>query len=449
MPALTPPSPESEREVANLREELATLRGQKRQYEALITRVPLGVYLVDADFFIREVNPVAMPVFGDIPGGFIGRDFDEIIHILWEKNYADEIVRIFRHTLATGEPYVTSERAEYRTDRGETEYYEWWLERVLLSDGRYGVVCYFRDIGDRKRGELAAKRLASIVESSDDAIVSKNLDGIITSWNQGAERLFGYSAGEAVGKPISMLIPEDRRNEVPGIIQRIRLGERIDHYETIRRRKDGSPVDISLTVSPMRDADGRVVGASKIARDISLRKQAEATRHLLLSELNHRVKNTLAVVQAIVQQTLSSTNDPGDFATRFSGRLQSLARVHSLLTEATWQGADLRALIRDQLLHGSVDDTRLTAWGPTVLLTPQMTLHLALMLHELGTNSTRHGALSAAGGWVTVNWSVKDDTLHLRWQERGGPAVTAPIVHGFGTRLIEQSAKSEDRKSVV
>jgi signal transduction histidine kinase/CheY-like chemotaxis protein len=171
--------------------------------------------------------------------------------------------------------------------------------------------------------------------------------------------------------------------------------------------------------------------------------QAENTRQLLLGELNHRVKNTLASVQAIAQQTIRSAKDPADFANRFSGRIQSLARVHSLLTESTWQGADLRELIRDQLLRGSIDEARLTAWGPAVLLEPQMAVHLAVMLHELGTNSVKYGALSAAKGWVTVNWSVMGDVLHLQWIERGGPIVSVPAKRGFGTTLIEQSAKSE------
>ena len=171
--------------------------------------------------------------------------------------------------------------------------------------------------------------------------------------------------------------------------------------------------------------------------------QAENTRQLLLGELNHRVKNTLASVQAIAQQTIRSAKDPIDFANRFSGRIQSLARVHSLLTNSTWQGADLRELIRDQLLRGSMDEGRLTAWGPAVRLEPQMAVHLAVMLHELGTNSVKYGALSAAKGWVTVNWSVMGDVLNLQWVERGGPIVSASEKRGFGTTLIEQSAKSE------
>ena len=155
--------------------------------------------------------------------------------------------------------------------------------------------------------------------SSDDAIISKNLDGIITSWNSGAERLFGYTAEEAIGKPMTILIPPDRINEEPGIIARIRRGERIEHYETVRRRKDGSPIDISLTVSPIKDSDGTIIGASKIARDITERKRAEKQQQLLVGEIKHRIKNLLATVQAIARQTLQ--NAPEEDRNAFIARL--------------------------------------------------------------------------------------------------------------------------------
>src|ERR1041385_141599 len=118
----------------------------------------------------------------------------------------------------------------------------------------------------------AQARLAAIVESSDDAIVSKTLEGIITSWNKGAERIFGYAADEVIGKPVTILIPEDHPDEEPSILARLRRGERIEHYETVRVRKDGTEINISLTVSPIRGPDGRIIGASKIARDITDKK---------------------------------------------------------------------------------------------------------------------------------------------------------------------------------
>ena len=178
-------------------------------------------------------------------------------------------------------------------------------------------------------------------------------------------------------------------------------------------------------------------------RDISEQVQAANTQRLLLNELNHRVKNTLANVQAIAQQTLRSTRDPSDFANRFGGRVQALARAHSMLTEETWQSADLRELIYDQVLRGTIDESRLSARGPVVRLSPHMTLHLAMMLHELGTNSIKYGALSGAAGSIAVTWTCNNGTLNLQWVERGGPPVKALSGRGFGTTLIDQSAKSE------
>jgi PAS domain S-box-containing protein len=132
------------------------------------------------------------------------------------------------------------------------------------------------DVTDRQRAEQDRLALASIVESSDDAIIGKTLEGVITSWNKGAERLFGYTAAEAIGKPVGLLAAPGHEDEIPDILGRIRDGGRVEHFETVRRRKDGRIVDVSLTISPVRDARGRVVGASKIARDITGRKRAEA-----------------------------------------------------------------------------------------------------------------------------------------------------------------------------
>ena len=156
----------------------------------------------------------------------------------------------------------------------------------------------------RRRAEEATQRLATIVESTDDAVVSKNLDGIIQTWNDAAERIFGYKAEEVIGKPITILIPPERFDEEPGILARLRRGERIDHYETVRRRKDGSLIDISLTVSPVKDHAGRVVGASKIARDVSERKRSEAA----LRDSERRLQELLAAIPAAIYTTDAAGN---------------------------------------------------------------------------------------------------------------------------------------------
>src|SRR6516225_4928586 len=132
------------------------------------------------------------------------------------------------------------------------------------------------DISEERKAEEDQARLAAIVESSEDAIISKSLEGIVTSWNEGAQRLFGYSAEEMLGQPVSRIIPAERSEEEVQILARLRRGERVDHYETVRRHKDGRMVDVSLTISPIRDGSGSIIGASKIARDITEQKKAEA-----------------------------------------------------------------------------------------------------------------------------------------------------------------------------
>src|SRR5262249_31090575 len=139
------------------------------------------------------------------------------------------------------------------------------------------------DSEERQTLERQARLLAAIVDSSDDAIASKDLEGIVLSWNAAAERLFGFSAQDMIGRSIRLIIPEDRQQEEDHVVAKIRRGERVDHYETIRRRKDGTMIPVSLTVSPIIDADGTVIGASKIARDISERKRAEEERRRLLA----------------------------------------------------------------------------------------------------------------------------------------------------------------------
>jgi PAS domain S-box-containing protein len=285
------------------REAERALRYRSEQNLTLINQAPLGVYLVDADLRIVEVNPVALPVFGDIPGGVIGRTFDDVMQILWQKDCADEMVRIFRRTLETGEPHVAAEGGGLRIDRGAVEYYEWRVDRITLADGRSGIVCYFRDISEQRKAAAAKAYLAALVDSADDAIIAKDLDGVIQSCNAAAERLFGYSSDELVGRPVRILIPPERQSEEDDILARLRRGERIEHFETVRLTRDGRRLDVALTISPVRDEAGRIIGASKIGRDITAVKQAEAERIRLLQE-NAAVTETLNNVGAIVASDL-------------------------------------------------------------------------------------------------------------------------------------------------
>jgi PAS domain S-box-containing protein len=302
-----------------------------------------------------------------------------------------------------------------------------------------------RDITKRMQIELALREseqrlrwLASIVESSDDAIVSKNLDGIITSWNAGAEQIFGYSASEAIGQPITLVIPDSRQSEESEILTRIRRGERIDHFETVRQRKDGSLIVVSLTVSPVKDADGKIVGASKIARDITELKRDQELIATLAREAEHRSKNLLA--NALATVNLSQSSSPEGLKKTIVGRIQALANVCSLFVATRWIGAELSAIATQELApYSEMNGNRTFINGPQTLLEPDAAQAIAVTLHELATNAAKYGALSTANGQVRLQWShAPDGRLRLSWLETDGPAVEEPTRKGVGSRIIEQ-----------
>jgi PAS domain S-box-containing protein len=321
---------------------------------------------------------------------------------------------------------------------------------VDISDRHRAEQQALAEAEDRAVGEQATQRLAAIVESSEDAIVAKDLNGIITSWNRGAERLFGYTPSEAVGQPITIVIPADRLDEEPKILARIRRGERVEHFETIRRRKDGSPVEISLTVSPIRNRAGEIVGASKIARDITERQRARERQILLLREMSHRVKNLFALAGAIVTLSTRTARSPEDLAEQVRNRLGTLARAHELTlpdlrSEQAVTPTTLEVLARtiaSAFEEGT--DGRITIAGPEVAVGGHAVTSLALLLHELATNAAKYGALSAASGRIAIVWTVEDDVLSLSWAERGGPpADSAANGDGFGTWLVDGTIKGQ------
>lgn len=315
------------RDVTEMRAAEEEVRRRSQQLETLINQAPIGVYLVDSDLRIVQLNPIAVPVFGDIPGGAAGRDFGDVMRMLWTPEYADELVCHFRHTLQTGEPYATAERIERRIDRNAMEAYEWRADRIVLADGRYGIVCYFRDVS----GQVKARQ----------------------------------------------------------------------------------------------------------------------AQQLLIDELNHRVKNTLAIVQSIATHTLRGTPDPERFKTTFTERLAALADAHKLLTHRAWGAACLGDIIRGALApYRQASDAvcRFVVEGHPVSVSPSQAVALALALHELATNAVKHGSLSGPEGRLVVTWTVdcvdgREPRIELSWRESHGPPVAEPTRHGFGTRLIRASAE--------
>ena len=413
------------------------------KFEALFNQSGLFAGIMDLQGILREVNNLAVDWCGYSREQVLDRPFWETP---WWRGSEAMKARI---------RFATEQAAAGRVFREELRY---WLadgsERIVdfaihpIRDPSGEVVFLYPtgiDITDRRQIEAALRDseqrlrwLASMVESSDDAIVSKNLDGVITSWNSGAERVFGYPAEEAIGQPIMLVIPQDRQDEERTILTRIRRGERIDHFETVRQRKDGSLIIVSLTVSPVKDVDGRIVGASKIARDITAQKRSQEQIATLAREAEHRSKNLLASVQATVH--LSQSSSAEGLKQAIEGRIQALASVNSLFVETRWIGAELSSIVAGELApYSGKDEARVRIDGPQVLLEPGAAQAIAVTLHELATNAAKYGALSAAGGRIDLTWShATDGRLVLRWQETGGPAVQLPVRRGFGSRVIER-----------
>jgi PAS domain S-box-containing protein len=345
-------------------------------------------------------------------------EFDELITQLQNERYwSGEL----RHICKDGREVIVESRLQ------------------LLDDGT--VIEVNRDTADRKQIEDDQQQLsflAAIVQSSDDAIASKNLDGIITSWNKGAEGVFGYTAEEAIGQPITIVIPQDRQDEERRILTRIRRGERIEHFETIRQHKHGNLIWVSLTISPVKNAEGKIVGASKTARDITEQKRTGEQIATLAREAEHRSKNLLANVQAMVN--LSQADSVVDLKKAIEGRIQALANVHSLFVASRWIGAELSTIAQQELApYSATGEKRVQTDGPQVLLAPDIAQAVAVALHELATNAVKYGALSTTNGHIDLKWSQEaNGRLNLRWIETGGPTVLPPTRRGFGGRIIEQ-----------
>jgi PAS domain S-box-containing protein len=327
--------------------------------------------------------------------------------------------------------------------------------RIMQTDARprfsakgefLGMIGVNVDITEREEAERqlreSEERFRLAVEAAPSGMVMSDANGRIVMVNAQAETLFGYDRDELVGERIELLVPErfkpghpSYRETYAGHPQARPMGAGRDLFA---RRKDGTEVPVEIGLSPIETSDGLMTLAAVV--DISGRKRAEAQRELLLAELNHRVKNTLAVVQGIAHQTFKDT-DP-DARRGFEGRLVALAVAHNLLTDANWENASLEKLAADTLHTSGPSGERVSLSGPRILLPPREALALAMALHELCTNAVKYGALSNDSGRITLEWSRSEDAeprLELVWREHGGPPVSPPTRRGFGSLLLDRT----------
>lgn len=422
-------------------------------FENVLRALPEAVYTTDAAGHITFYNEAAAELWGVRPE--LGRsEFCGSWKLYWPDGTP----------LPHNECPMAIALREQRPNRG----YEAIAERpdgtrvrflaaptpLFDATGRMtGAVNMLVDVTDRHRIEDAAQMLAAIVESSEDAILSKDLSGYLMSWNRGAQRLFGYTAEEVVGKHVTILIPEDRLDEEPVILDKIHRGERVEHFETIRRRKDGSLVDISLTISPIRAPDGIIIGASKIARDITEKRQAEESQRLLLREMDHRVKNLFMLASSVVNLSARSADSVEGLANAVRERLSALAQAHALTLTNRMAGAPsatpsttLHELIRTILrpYAGTTDggNDRMLISGPDIEVGGSSLTSLALLLHEFATNAAKYGAFSTPSGRVEIECALTN-RFELTWRERGGPITEPSDSEGFGSLIARATVKGQ------
>jgi PAS domain S-box-containing protein len=400
------------------------LRQQSDWLRITLASIGDGVISTDADGRLTFMNRVAEELTGWPRADAVGRPLAEVFRIIDEHSREPlenpavaalrdgKTVELGNHNLLVGrdgaERPIDDTAAPMRDASGT----------VL------GAVLVFRNVTERKRAERSRKLLASIVQSSDDAIVSKTLDGIIQSWNSGAQRLFGYTAEEAIGQSITLIIPRNRRDEEVDILERLRRGERIDHFETVRVAKDGRLIDISLTISPLFDEDGHIIGASKVARDITERTRADAIlresdrrKDEYLALLAHELRNPLAPLRNGLQVLRLAPGDDGsveqvrgmmerqlDHMVRLVDDLLDVARISQNKIELKRTHVPLAAVINSAIetARPAIDAERheLNVSLPADALFVDADLtRLAQVFSNLLTNSAKY---TPAGGRISI-----------------------------------------------
>jgi PAS domain S-box-containing protein len=414
------------------------LRSSEERFRLMSEHAPVMIWISDAEGRCLGLNAMLRTFWGVPENAVEGFDWKTMIH---PDDAADVLARIGEAAAKRASVVL---KGRYRSVLGQTRVLQ-TNARPNISKGVFlGMIGVNVDVTEREESEAAMRaseeRFRMAVEAAPSGMVMIDGKGRIVLANAQAERLFGYVRDEIVGKRFEALVPEglSAAPAVDPVAQPVGAG-----HESRAIRKDGNTVPVEIGLSPIEMSDGRMTLASIV--DISYRKQAESQRELLLAELNHRVKNTLAVVQSIAHQTFKSREASEDARAAFDGRLLALAMAHNLLTQANWQGASLEEIAADALEVRGANRERVSLKGPAVSLQPKEALAIAMALHELCTNAVKYGALSNESGRVAVEWekSAKPGSLRLEWREHGGPPVTPPTRRGFGSRLVERTVTQD------
>ncbi len=406
-----------------------TLHSADEPYRTIVERMQEGAVTVSHDGVVLYCNDAFSCLVGRDSSTLIGRSLGEV---MGAGILAD---------ISGGGGARSVERSLPRSDGSRRE----CLISSVPHDGD-GEIVWCLLITDLTAQTLRVRHNA-IVESTDDAIMSFNCAGHITTWNPAAETLFGYTAAEAIGVHADLLVkPLGCVGEDAAHLRGFdaALSGRNFREDTQLIAKDGKAIDVSVTASPLRGPDETVIGGAAIMRDIAESKRAEERERLLMREVNHRAKNMLGLVQAIARQT--AAHNPKDFVDRFANRIQALSASQDLLVKSGWRNVPLEALVRAQLGH-FVDliGSRILLAGNSLEITAAAAQAVGLSIHELATNAAKYGALANHTGLVTVTWGVEADgserRFTLSWVETGGPPVVEPRRRGFGSTITGNLVK--------
>ncbi len=421
-----------------------TLKRSEQQFQALANNIAQLAWMADPAGNLFWLNQRWLDYTGSTLETSAGQGW-RLFH------HPDHIARVVdKWARCTSEGRVWEDLFPLRGADGK---YRWFLSRAMPVRNAEGGIEFWcgtnTDVTEARRQSQRLRNLARIIELSHEAILVREIGGRIVMWNRGCEELFGYTKAQACSKsPFELLKP---RNILPAeSLDKYTLDNESWSGEVHYTAIDGSDVWVDSRQELVNVGDKKLVLQTN--RDITERRQADEVRSLLVAELNHRVKNTLAVVQSIAAQTARASTSPERFVARFNSRLQSLANAHNILSEVAWSGAPIVELINSQVSMTGAEADRISLHGDPVDLPPQTALQLALILHELSANAMQHGALSAPEGRIAISWSIKEGQprlVDLTWRETGGPSVAAPAGRGFGLTLIERSRSLPNIKTSI
>jgi PAS domain S-box-containing protein len=357
-----------------------------------------------------------------------------------------EVMERWTASIASGGPFEMTFPL-----KGADGHYRPFLTRAQpVRDASGAIVRWFginTEIGQQVAAETALRTseegFRRIFEQTSDLILTADLNQVITDCNPSAAEAVGLSRDEAIGRKISdFVLPEDFERTTAMLRQKIEKGG-TTRYDVRVRTTNGEWLFWEINSGLTFDDSKIPIGLHVVGRDITARKRWEEHQRLLVGELNHRVKNTLAVVQSIALQTFRDEGLAQQTVAAFENRLRALADTHNLLTRENWESADLRELIQSTLeVHAPTPD-RFELDGPSVRLSPKAAVTIAIAFNELATNAAKYGALTMPGGRILASWTTDDDRLRLRWEETDGPPVVGPDRQGFGSRMIERALPRE------